>query len=132
MVIALYTGIRQSWLSLGSTRTRLIVAGGEIVMRRMLFALGLLIATPSHAAPELTPKAVPYDLHVYNETGNTFVRLLPSGCSGKTYYIPFDHSKYDTIMAMLLAAQLSGREVQGRFDGCNSNGQGRIVGVYIK
>lgn len=84
------------------------------------------------AAPERTPSSVPGELHIYNEAGSTYVDLVPTGCSGKRYYIPPSHQKYDGMISILLAAQLAGREVQGRFDGCNQINQGKLIGVYLK
>ena len=36
------------------------------------------------------------------------------------------------IVSLLFAAQLSGTEVEIRFNGCNGQNQGKIVGVYLK
>lgn len=97
-----------------------------------LFTALLAFSLKSFSAPELTNVVVPYDLHVYNSAGNTFVRLAAAGCSSKTYYLPTDHAQYDIIMSILIAAQISETKVQGRFDGCNANGQGKLIGIYLK
>lgn len=81
---------------------------------------------------DIADATVPSNFHVFNESGNAYVVLKEKGCSGATYYIPANHPKYDTIVSVIIAAQLSNRKVVARFDGCNSNSQGRLVGVYLK
>jgi len=78
-----------------------------------------------------TPKHEPENLHIYNESGHTYVDLVAHGCSGLRYWLTPEHLKYDAIFSILLAAQLSNREVVLRVDGCNGVAQGKIVGVYI-
>ena len=78
-----------------------------------------------------TPYAVPSNLHVYDNHGNTFVDLIGHECSAYRYYIAPDHPKYDTIISILLAAQISQKPVSLRFDGCNSGAQGMVIGVYF-
>lgn len=86
------------------------------------------------SAATVTPEVVPKNLHVYNSIGNTFVDLLPAGCSRARYFLSPKHVKYDAIFAILLSAQTSNKKVQVRIDKCvnGSNPQGNIVGVYLK
>ncbi len=99
--------------------------------------LGLLFlftfSIVNHAA-ETTPEAVPSNLHIYSGGGAAYVDMVAAGCSGSRYYLSPDHVKYDSIFSILLAAQLSKREVVLRFDGCvnGSNARGNIVGVYLR
>ena len=93
----------------------------------------LLISSMSAAMalPVNTTQAVPKNLHVYNTAGNTYVDLVPHGCSGTRYILNPIHSKYDAIVSILLSAQIAGKNVVLRYEGCNSNLQGQIVGVYL-
>lgn len=84
------------------------------------------------ATPVVTSAAVPSNLHFYNTAGNTYVDLLPHGCSGSRYFLDPAHVKYDTIVSILIAAQLANKKVVLRYDGCNSIPQGRIIGVYLQ
>ena len=104
------------------------------MIKKLFSALTLFLSQilSTVAAPTVTPEVVPQNIHVYSEGGATFVDLVASGCSGYRFYIPLNHPKYDTIMSILIAAQLSNRKVQGRFDGCSSNNQGKLIGVYLK
>lgn len=54
------------------------------------------------------------------------------GISGTRYTLSTTHLKYETLVSILLAAQMAERKVQLRFDGCTTNGQGQIIGVYLK
>lgn len=103
-----------------------------VLMKVVFVILFALLSALSNAQVMVSPRAVPQNLHIFNESGNAYVVLAESGCSGSTYYIPADHPKYNAIISILMAAQLSNKEVVARFDGCNSNGQGRLVGVYLK
>ena len=84
------------------------------------------------ATPESTAVAVPENLHVFSESGSTYVDLVAKGCSGKRYRLDPDHPKYVTIISILMAAQISGHKVSIRFDGYNDQNQGNIIGVYLK
>lgn len=94
--------------------------------------LFMLVSSNLYAAGTNTPAEVPRNFHIYSESGSTYVDLIASGCSGYRYYLPSNHVKYNTIVSVILAAQMSNRNVQIKFDGCNSNNQGRITGVYLK
>lgn len=98
---------------------------------QMAFALSLF-SLQVIAGPEITPEVVPTNFHVYNESGNTYVDLVPTGCSGSRFFVPASHVKYDTIVSTLISAQLANRKVRGRFDGCNTISQGKLIGVYLK
>jgi hypothetical protein len=75
---------------------------------------------------------VPQNLHIYSTSGMAYVKLAAHDCSGHTYQLSPTHPGFEQIFSLLLAAQISGQQVRARFDGCASNGQGRIVGVYLK
>lgn len=96
----------------------------------MLFLLSCL----SYGDVLETPLAVPSNLHVYNSEGSTFVDMMRHGCSGVRYYLSPDHEKYETIVSILLAAQVANKQVVLRYDGCvnGDNPQGNIVGAYMK
>jgi len=83
------------------------------------------------AVPLVTTAAVPKNLHVYDIGGNTYVDLVPHGCAQTRYYLAPDHVKYDAIVSLLMAAQIANKEVLLRYDGCDSNSMGKIVGVYL-
>ena len=95
------------------------------------FLLLLIFSVQVMAEPSVTTSAVPKNLHVYNSNGSTYVDLVPHGCSGTRYYLSPAHAKYDAIVSILLAAQLAGKKVVIRYDGCNSIPQGNIIGVYL-
>ncbi|MBV7262269.1 hypothetical protein Q4491_04750 [Photobacterium sp. 2_MG-2023] len=86
----------------------------------------------SFADPIHTPTGIPKNLHVYDMNGNTFVDLVTHGCSGTRYYLTPNHPKYDAIVSILLTAQASNKPVIIRFEDCTPQGQGNIVGVYLK
>ncbi|MES1192624.1 MAG: hypothetical protein ABUS47_16305 [Steroidobacter sp.] len=91
----------------------------------------LAISNVALATATNTPAAVPANLHVYDSAGNSYVDLVASGCSGARYYIDPNFAAYKTIMSILLTAEVTQRQVVIRFDGCNSNNQGFVVGVYL-
>ena len=97
-----------------------------------LLLLSIVCSFSLQATPVTTIPVVPKNIHIYSDSGSTYVDLVAAGCSGYRYYLPTKHPKYDTIMSILIAAQLSNKKVQGRFDGCNSNSQGKLIGVYLK
>ena len=101
---------------------------------KMTLIASVILATPiAHAAPKITPAAVPQNLHVYNQIGRTYVDHLKHSCTSKTYYINPDHKAYDQIVAILLSAQVAQRKVVLRYDGCTNRGsQGNVIGVYLK
>lgn len=101
------------------------------IFKAIFFGL-ILTSSQISVSAEVTPEAIPKNLHVYAESGSTFVDHIATGCSGKRYYLPDAHKKYNTIVSILMAAQMGGKSVQLRFDGCNSEGQGIIVGAYLK
>lgn len=102
------------------------------MLKFLLLGLGFVFSHFAFSLAENTNESVPYNFHVYSLDGNTYVDHLATGCSGKRYYLPTSHERYETIVAVLLAAQMGQRDVQLRFDGCNSNSQGKIIGVYLK
>lgn len=99
----------------------------------LLFIAAFGFASKSMAI-DYTPAAVPKNLHVYTFSGSSYVDLVAHGCSGYRYYLSPDHKKYDTIVGILMAAQIANRKVVVRFSDCinGSNPQGEIVGVYLK
>ena len=99
---------------------------------KFLVTLLLLCVSSICLSAEHTPEEVPRNIHVIDTVGNTYVDLVADTCSGSRYYISPGHSKYDTIISILLAAQVSGNEVVLRYDGCNGQNQGKVVGVYLK
>jgi hypothetical protein len=102
------------------------------ILKSLLLGLCLLSFNMAFSSTENTEELIPNNFHIYSLNGNTYVDHLATGCSGKRYYLPTNHQRYETIVAVLLAAQMGQRNVQLRFDGCNSNNQGKIVGVYLK
>lgn len=103
-------------------------------MKKLLLSIGLLF-TSSNAISSIdyVANVVPRNLHVYDFSGNTFVDLKASGCSGSRYHLSPNHPKYDAIFSILLAAQLAKSTVSVRFNGCinGSNAQGEIIGVFL-
>mgnify|MGYP007077563275 CR=1 FL=1 len=86
-----------------------------------------------YAAISMTPVAVPSNLHVYDEVGNTYVDHVVDGCGSYRYWINPENANYEAIMSILLTAQVSGKKVILRYDGCvNGGNQGRVIGVYLK
>jgi hypothetical protein len=100
---------------------------------RKYFVLIFLLFTMDVATadPIVIPAAVPKNLHVYNAAGNTYVDTIAYDCSQVRYHLNPGHAKYDAIYSMLLAAQISGKKVQLRIDGCNTIAQGNIIGIYL-
>jgi hypothetical protein len=100
---------------------------------RIILAVSVFaFCVPILAAPTISPAAIPKNLHVYDGSGNTYVDLVAGQCTGSRYFINPDHVKYDAMVSILLAAQVSGKKVQVRYDGCSNNGvQGRVIGVYL-
>jgi len=103
-------------------------------MKNLFLVLFLMfvVITSAFAVPAVTDPAVPRNLHVYDVGGNTYVDLVPHGCAQTRYVIRPGHIKYDTIMAMLLSAQLAGKQVRLRYDDCDGNSMGIVVGVYLQ
>ncbi|KDM92373.1 hypothetical protein EA58_06545 [Photobacterium galatheae] len=91
----------------------------------------LLSAFKVSAEPMTTPTAVPKNLHVYDLQGNTYVDLKAHGCSNTRYYLSPTHPKYDAITSILLTAQTASKPVIIRYEGCNPQNQGNIIGVYL-
>jgi hypothetical protein len=83
-----------------------------------------LVNTPSGAIPK--------NLHVYNNNGDTYVDHVQGDCSGTRYYINPNHTKYDAIISILLAAQMGNKKVVLRYDSIVGCSQGQIVGVYLQ
>ena len=100
------------------------------MIKNILLIATFILAATSHADIIVTPNAVPENLHLYNDQA-AFVRLTPHGCSQSTYVIQTSHSKFDVIFSLILAAQISGKPIRLRFDGCNANSQGIVVGAYL-
>lgn len=102
-------------------------------MNKMLIALVMSLASvTAFAAAQSTGTAVPKNLHIYSESGVTYVDHNAAGCSGSRYYIPSTHPRFDTIISILLSAQIADKPVELRFDGCNNDNQGKVVGIYLK
>lgn len=102
-------------------------------MKNILIAPFLLVPPFALAGVHLSPSAVPDNLHVYNQNGLTYVDHVAEHCSSKRYYIDPNHKAYDQIVAILLSAQVAGRKVVLRYDGCVNRGtQGKVIGVYLK
>ena len=101
---------------------------------KMRLIASVILATPiAYAEPKITPAAVPQNLHVYDQNGNTYIDLLPSDCSSHRYYISPNLKAYDQIVAILLSAQIAQKKVVLRYDGCTNRGtQGKVIGVYLK
>ncbi|HIF6190229.1 TPA: hypothetical protein ACX3IO_005246 [Vibrio parahaemolyticus] len=103
-------------------------------MRKLSLLLSLaFISFNATSAIDFVSSVVPKKLHVWDFSGNTFVDLKASGCSGSRYHLSPNHPKYDAIFSVLLAAQLAQKTVTVRFDGCvnGSNPQGEIIGVFL-
>ena len=103
-------------------------------MRKLSTLLSLaFISFNATSAIDSVSSVVPKNLHVYDFSGNTFVDLKARGCSGYRYHLSPNHTKYDAIFSVLLAAQLAQKTVTVRFDGCvnGSNPQGKIIGVFL-
>ena len=102
-------------------------------MKNIFIALSLTVVVPfAFADIYLTPAAIPENLHVYNENGNTYVDHVVQHCTSERYYIDPDHRAYNQIVAILLSAQVAQKQVVLRYDGCHSNGQGKLIGVYLR
>ena len=102
------------------------------MLRITLLFITLLLSQFTYAAPEITPEAIPQNLHIYSESGSAFVTVTGHGCSGSQYIIPNNHVRYEAIFSLILAAQVSGKPIRLRFDGCSANNQGIVVGAYLK
>lgn len=100
----------------------------------LIALLSVIICSFEASARDVTPAAVPKNLHVYSTTGSTYVDHVSQGCSRSRYYLSPNHVKYDAIFSILLAAQLSERKVKLFFSDCvnGSNPQGNIVGVQLE
>ena len=97
----------------------------------LLFLSAMVVSFAAKAELFETAAAVPNNLHVYDKSGNTYVDLIPYGCSDFRYYLWPGHPKYDTIISILMAAQVANKKVVFRVDGCNEIRQGNLVGVYL-
>ena len=101
-------------------------------MRVFVLFLSFLCVSKASSQPQITTSATLTNLHVYNEDGMTYVDHLPDYCDSQRFVLLPSHAKYDAILSILLAAQISKKAVRLRFDGCLNNGlQGKIVGVYL-
>ncbi|GAB6262855.1 hypothetical protein [Photobacterium sp. 53610] len=101
-------------------------------MKKLALISTFIFSTFSVSAePTSTPAAVPKNLHVYDLHGNTYIDLLAHGCSNIRYYLSPTHPKYDAIVSILLTAQTANKPVIIRYEGCNPQSQGNIVGVYL-
>ncbi len=98
----------------------------------MKFSVFLFLFSMQCLSVDHTPEEIPQNIHIVDFAGNTYVDLVPSTCSGSRYYISPGHTKYDTIVSILLAAQISGKKIVLRYDGCNGQNQGKIIGVFLK
>ena len=101
------------------------------MFKNILLISTLALSALAWANPEITTGAIPEELHIYSGSGDAFVRLTPHGCSGIKYIIPNTHTEFDAIFSLILAAQLSEKQIKLRFDGCNANNQGIVVGAYL-
>ncbi len=102
-------------------------------MKKIIVALTVMLtSTTLMAAPKNTTAEAPRNLHVYDSSGATYVDHVADQCSSSRYYLNPNHVQYKTIVSILLAAQLSGRSVVLRYDGCTSQNQGKIIGVFFK
>lgn len=101
------------------------------MIRNILLIATFFMAATSHAAVVVTTPDVPKNLNIYNEGGNAYVDITAHGCSDGRYQIPASHVKFDAIFSLILAAQISGKPIRLRFDGCNANNQGIVIGVYL-
>ena len=95
-----------------------------IVVLAMVFSVKALSAN--------TGSAVPSNLHVYSAGGTTYVDHSAHGCANGRYYIPQGHPQFQTIVSILLTAQVAKKEVVIRYDECNTNNQGIVIGVYLR
>ena len=101
-------------------------------MKNILIAVFLFVPSFALADVHLSPSAVPTNLHIYNQTGLTYVDHVAQHCSSKRYFIDPSHRAYDHIVSILISAQVAGRKVVLRYDGCVNKGtQGKIIGVYL-
>lgn len=95
--------------------------------------LAVLFPINSYAVLATTPDwAVPKNLHVYNDDGQTYVDHVQGECQQVRYRLDPNHKKYDAIVSILLAAQMANKKVILRYDHNSGCTQGRIVGVYIQ
>jgi len=98
-----------------------------------ILALLKLIILSSYSIADTT---VPYDhirtLHVYSNSGHVYFGHKAHDCSDGGYILPKSHVSFDVIVSFLLASEMSNKRVQLRIDGCNSNNQGVVTGVYIE
>lgn len=104
------------------------------VMKCKTLTLLVLIFYSLHVNAEVinTPEAaVPKNLHVYDDNGQTYVDHVSGECTQKRYRLDPTHPKYDAIVSILLAAKMSEKEVVLRYDYNATCTQGRIVGVYL-
>lgn len=101
-------------------------------MRIIVVLFVLLVSVVARSEPVATTRDVPSNLRVYDSSGNAYVNLVAHGCSTGGYIIPSNHPRFETIVSILLAAQLAKSDVQIRYDGCNNNNQGIVVGVFLK
>jgi hypothetical protein len=99
---------------------------------KYIFTLIVFLISASSVAQEVTTEAVPKNLHIYSTSGTFYFDHVAVGCSGYRYNLAPSHPSFDTIVSLLLAAQMAEKKVVVRFDGCHSNGQGKVVGVYLK
>ncbi|SMF33880.1 hypothetical protein SAMN02745866_02142 [Alteromonadaceae bacterium Bs31] len=101
-------------------------------MRKNLLFFLLAVSIVAKADPAVTASAVPENLHIYSEAGNAYVDHMKGYCGSSRFVLYADHPKFDAIFSLLLAAQMSQKEVILRFDECmNRETQGKLVGVYL-
>jgi hypothetical protein len=97
---------------------------------KIITLLLLFVSGSAFATPEVLDPYVPKNLHVYDAHGNTYVDFISTSCPSPRYWLDPGHTKYNAIYSMLLAAQMAGKKVSIRFDGCLGS-QGKIIGVYL-
>ena len=110
------------------------------LFRPISILIFLTMTSFAYAAPKNTKPDIPRNLHVYNAAGHTYVDLNDDrlneneGCSGWRYHLAPSHAAYDTIVAILLAAQTPQKTVTIKYDGCSTHTvpQGEIIGVYYE
>ncbi len=111
---------------------------GLLVNTLMVF--GAFWAGGVAAAPEYTSLAKITLVNTFDRSGNVYVDLVAAGCSFKRYILeyenagspPVKYKNFDSALSVILTGYASGADVRFRFDGCNGQSQGKIIGVEIK
>ncbi len=100
-------------------------------MKKIILSVLSLAAPLLYAEPDLTASAIPTNLHIFNTSGHAYVDMPEKGCSNTRYILYTSHPRFSEIYSMILAAQMANKKIEIRFDGCNDNGQGEIIGAYL-